>query len=422
MRKHYRWMAICGLVAGWAPAAEAWPATSLAASLVEPAGQQSARLERAKDLIAEEQWLRAIAELRAAAEDPKEPHKDEALFWLAHSQHQARQFEAALATIRRLEQGHPKSRWLRPARSLSLEIAQRLGRTDILWLAAAPEAPPPPPAPPPVVARPAPPAPPVKGTPPAPPPSATAPPPALPLAAPPAPAPVPPPPARVFTRPGVTAWVLEPFSDTDLRIQALGTLIRTDAEKAIPVLKEIALDGENPDPARRAIFVLAHSGRPEARSTVVEVARSGPEPVRIAAVRELGRIVGENVTRELLEVYSSAGVPVRHQVVRALGERAETAALLRIVQQERNAQVRDVAIATLGAAGGRDQLTVLYAGAGANVRRAAIEGFFNARADEDLIRIARTERDATLRQEAIDKLRLLFTPKALEFLKEIEGR
>ena len=30
--------------------------------------------------------------------------------------------------------------------------------------------------------------------------------------------------------------------DTDLRIQALGSLIKTDAAKVIPILKEIALE------------------------------------------------------------------------------------------------------------------------------------------------------------------------------------
>jgi HEAT repeat protein len=391
MMTHYRWMAICGLVAGWAPAEAAWPAASASAALVERIGQQSVRLERAKDLIADEQWLRAIAELRAAAEDPKEPHQDEALFWLAHSQHQARQFEAALETIRRLERGHAKSRWLRPARSLSLEIAQRLGRTDVLWLAATP--PPPPPSPPPPAVAPA-------------------------WSA---PSPPPPPPApRILTRPpGAAAWVIEPFADADLRVQALGTLIRTDADKAIPMLKEIALDSENPDPARRALFVLAQSGRQEARSTVVEVARSGPAALRVAAVRELGRIAGTGITSELLQVYSTADGPVRHQVVYSLGERAETRALLRIAQQERDTQLRDVVITTLGAAGGRAQLNVLYTHATPDVRRAVIAGLFNARADDDLIRIARTDKDAGVRQEAVEKLRLLGTPKALAFLKDI---
>jgi hypothetical protein len=405
MMKNYGWLVVGGLVTGWMPSAEAAvrPAGVRAVRVAEASAQQSARLERAKDLIAEEQWLRAIADLRAAAEDPKETQKDEALFWLAHSQHQARQFEAALQTIRRLEQAHTRSRWLRPARSLSLEIAQRLGRTDVLWLAARPAPAPPPPLPP---------APHAKGAPPAPP--------APPVEAPPPAPPMPPAPRMYARSPAAPAWVLEPFTDADLRIQALGTLIRTDADKAIPILKEIALDAENPDPARRALFVLAQSGRPEARSTVVQVALNGPETVRNAAVRELGRIAGTNVTRELLQVYSSGDVPVRHQVVYALGERAETAALLRIAQEEPNAQLRDVAITTLGAAGGRDQLNVLYTRASGEMRRAVIAGFFNARADEDLIRVVRTERDAKVRQEAIDKLRLLGTPRALAFLKTLD--
>ena len=62
------------------------------------------RLERAKDFIADEQWERAIEELKAAAADPKERNKDEALFWLAHSQNQARDLAAAVQTIRGLEQ------------------------------------------------------------------------------------------------------------------------------------------------------------------------------------------------------------------------------------------------------------------------------------------------------------------------------
>jgi hypothetical protein len=53
-----------------------------------------------------------------------------------------------------------------------------------------------------------------------------------------------------------------------------------------------------------------------------------------------------------------------------------------------------VVITTLGAAGGREQLNVLYTRAAPDVRRAVIAGLFNARADEDLIRIARTDRDA----------------------------
>lgn len=367
-----RWLAAAlgvALACGAVPAAHAEPL-------------ESQRLERAKDFIADEQWLRAITELRAAAADPKETQKDEALFWLAHSQNQVRQHVAALETIGRLERAYPLSRWLRPAQSLSLEIAQRLGRRDVLWYTARPAPPPPPP-------------------------------------------PAPPSPPRFILRSGEAGmpslWVAQAFSaDQDLRIQALGSLISTDAEQVIPILKEIALDGSHPEPARRALFVLAQSGRPEAQSTVVEVARTGPESVRIAAVRELGRLEGTRVATDLLQVYSTADTPVRYQVVSALGERAATAALLRIVEQERNPQLREVAITTLGTAGGREQLNVLYARSSADVKRLVIAGFFNARAEDDLIRIARTDRDPALRQEAIGKLRIMGTPAALRFLKTVD--
>lgn len=85
--------------------------------------------------------------------------------------------------------------------------------------------------------------------------------------------------------------------DTDLRIQALGSLMQTDAVRVIPMLREIALSGDDADDARRALFMLAQSHRPEARATVVEMASSGPEPVRVAAVRALGARADDELIR-----------------------------------------------------------------------------------------------------------------------------
>jgi len=92
---------------------------------------ESQRMERAKDLIADEQWARAVDELKAAAADPKETNKDEALFWLAHSQKESRDFSGAVETISRLERTFPASVWVKPARSLRIEIAQRLNRNAV---------------------------------------------------------------------------------------------------------------------------------------------------------------------------------------------------------------------------------------------------------------------------------------------------
>ena len=278
--------------------------TLLGAPALRAASAESDRLTRAKDLIGDEQWLPAIQELKAAVADPRERNRDEALFWLAQCESEARDTAAAVATIQQLERDFPHSAWVKPARSLRVELAQRLRRNECC------------------------------GTPRRllhrrrlprrrrlPPHHRRVPPRHHALRA----LPPPPPPA----------WMPEgDLPDMDLRIQALGSLMHTDALRVIPMLKEIALSGSSPDESRRALFLLAQSSRTDARATVLEVAKTGPEPVRLAAVRELGRLGGPAVSDDLLQVYATANDRVKYQVVTALGQRDAAAALMRIAQSE----------------------------------------------------------------------------------------
>ena len=98
-------------------------ALAFQAGAAAAAAPDSARLGRAKDYIADEQWTRAIAELRAVVADPKDKSRDEALYWLAHSLNQAGDSAAAITTIRRLEREYPTSLWVKPAGSLRVDIA-----------------------------------------------------------------------------------------------------------------------------------------------------------------------------------------------------------------------------------------------------------------------------------------------------------
>jgi len=217
-------------------------------------------------------------------------------------------------------------------------------------------------------------------------------------------------------------WVSElTTADTDLRIQALGSLMQTDAKRVTPILREIALAGDNPAEAGRAVFVLAQSGRPEAHTTVLEVARAGPESVSVAAVKELGRFGGPRTADDLLKVYETGKPRVKYQVVNALGERAATQALYHIVQTESDSGLRNVAIVTLGRAGGREQLQRLYRRAPTDAKRPIITGLFNARAENELIAIAERETDPVIRREVLARLRLLGTPKAKEYLEKTQS-
>ena len=360
------------LALGWAAGAQGF----VAPSSLESAAPESKRLSRAKDLIADEQWARAIDELRPAVADSKEPRRDEALYWLAHSLNQSGDQAAAVETIGRLEREFPSSMWVKPARSLRIEIAVRLNRSDVLWWTALP------PSPPAVSVK-------VE--------------PRVQMRMPKQPAVAPPP----------KLWYPDKFDpDADLRIQALGALMKTDAEKVVPILGQIAFESDNPGPAMRAVFMLAQSSLPTARETVVRVAMTGPEPVRIAAVRDLGRFGGPETSKDLLSVYTTANEPVRLQIVKALGERADGVALLQIVESEQDGTLRFSAIAGLGQAGGAAKLARMYKTASQPRKRPIIVGLFRARADVELIQICDAEPDPSLRHEALERLRLLGTPKA----------
>jgi hypothetical protein len=385
----------------------------------------SKRLAQGKDYITDEQWTRAIAEFKAAADDPREKNRDEALFWLAHCEHQSGDDSSAIQTIARLERLYPTSRWMRLARSVRVEIAQRMRRDDVLWAMVAPPAAaatPVRPAAPPRAATPAPPmAPPQPGTalPPTPPSVA-------PVRIPPPPSPPrpgqPPAPVAYVPSPGPDFWVgiIPDSGDQAIRIEALAGLIESHGDRAIPLLRDIALDPNSPDEARRAVFVLARSQRTDAHNTVIEVARTGAEPVRLAAIREIGRFQDVNASTELMRVYSMGGTPrMKRQVVSSLGERADNAALFRIVRAEPDPTVRDMAIITLGRLpDARAQLRVLYIQAPRESREAVISALFAARDDEELIRIASSEKDPLFRQRARQQLRLLATPRAVKFLAD----
>jgi hypothetical protein len=60
----------------------------------------------------------------------------------------------------------------------------------------------------------------------------------------------------------------------------------------------------------------------------------------------------------------------------------------------------------------------MYKTASPQGKRPIIVGLFTARADGELIRICEAERDTELRNEALERLRLLGTPKAKEYLQK----
>jgi hypothetical protein len=338
----------------------------LGAALANASPPDSERLGRAKDFIADERWTRAIAELRVVVADAKEPSRDEAAFWLAHSLNQVGDPAEALKVIEGLERDFPRSRWLKPARSLRIEIAHRLQRTDLLWRVAAPPAGPGP-----------------SGTgPTGPPPGGKSPtgrgptgrPPGRPKAA---------PKGTVETAAAAPAALAAEMvisaDEAELRLYALSGLMSTDAQRVVPILREIALKTDDEAQARRALLVLAQSDRPDARKTIAEVARSGDETRQSAAVRVLAYQGWPEAEQVLLDIYRASTPHVKRQVIRAFGS-----------------------------AGARMQLRRLFdTSKDVELKQAIINALFAAGAQSELERIAKSDRDEEIRRAASAKLKLV---------------
>lgn len=280
------------------------------------------KLDRARLLIFDRNWPKAVAELKRVAEDRKEPLRDEALFWLAHSLFQMGDPAEALRVIERLERDHPRSRWVLPAASLRAQIATRTWRPEILWD---------------IVVRPAP-------APPAQPASPSrvsvaprgerprnprlAPRPPAPPAAPEAPLP----PALTFI---------------DVKIQALSGLLVREPERAVPVLREIVVEAMETPQARRALFVLGMSPHEEAREAIVHFAQTGPDQLRVVAVEQLGRWRTLTARNVLTSVYESGSERVKLEVLRSLGEARADRELIRLARSEADEGLREYAVAQL---------------------------------------------------------------------------
>src|SRR5207244_1300967 len=83
--------------------------------------------EQGTDAIDDEEWTRAIDIFKRVVA-MKGKRTDGALYWLAYAQTKAGRGAEALQTIATLEGSHPKSRWIRDAKALEIDIKQSSGQ------------------------------------------------------------------------------------------------------------------------------------------------------------------------------------------------------------------------------------------------------------------------------------------------------
>jgi HEAT repeat protein len=210
-------------------------------------------------------------------------------------------------------------------------------------------------------------------------------------------------------------------NDEELKLLALSGLMNADPDKALPIVKNMLAGSPSPKLMDRAMFVLAQSGKPEARQVLVDIAKSSPNPdLQKHAIRNLGLFGGPESQQTLVDIYStSQNIEARKAVLQALMLSGDRSKVSEVARKEPTPELRREAIQQLGVMGGRDELWQIYqTEKDSSVRRAVINSLFISGGVDQLGELATKETDPGLRREAIQKLGLT-GPNSAPLLKNI---
>ena len=271
---------------------------------------------------------------------------DAALYWKAYSQRKAGKPAEALATLRHLGGAHPKSSWMDDARALEQEIRGESGK--------------------------------------------------------------PPNPAAE--------------EDEELKLYALNGLLAADSERAVPLLLKFLAGSHSPRLKEQALFVLSQSDSPEARKTLVEVARGSRYPeLQRKAIDSLGISGDSAAVQALAEIYAATDKPgVKIAILDAYLVADERGRVFAAARDEKDPQIRRKAISQLGPMDATQELRQLYRSeTSPGLRMAILDSLAVADEVDALIEIAREEKDPALRRKAISGLGINDSPKASAALKSI---
>ncbi|HEY7387354.1 MAG TPA: HEAT repeat domain-containing protein [Bryobacteraceae bacterium] len=109
--------------------------------------------------------------------------------------------------------------------------------------------------------------------------------------------------------------------DEELKLLALNSLVRSDPQRAMPILENLLKGSQPPRLKERALFVLIQTNSPEGQQLLAQMARGNSNPdLQLKAIQYLGMAGNQqNSGQTLAEIYSATSdVEVKRAVINAL--------------------------------------------------------------------------------------------------------
>jgi hypothetical protein len=214
-------------------------------------------------------------------------------------------------------------------------------------------------------------------------------------------------------------------SDEDLKMLAIQGLMNSDPDRALPLLEKVLNGAGTPREKSKALFVIAQSGKPEARQILVRIAggQSNPDLQR-KAVEYLGMFGGGEARKTLAGVYAkSSDEGVKRAILRSYMISGDKDDLFAAAKSEKDDTLRREAIRQLGLVHGVDELQQLYQKENStDLKREILQAFFLAGDSKRLVEAANGEKDPELRRAAIRNLGLIRSADSAQALKAIYAK
>lgn len=352
------------------------------------------------------QWDQAVAAFSSSAKNAGS-NADGALYWKAYAQNRAGNSQAALLTIAQLRSEYARSRWLKDARALEVEVRAQAGAPvspgaetdDDLKLLAVNSL--------------------MQSN-----------------------------PAAAFP---VVEKVLTSNNSEKVKEQALFVLTQNSSPEASKLLTSIASGRSNPDLQIKAIRLMGMTGSDESRKALASIYTSNPDvrvkrailqsfmqtgsrdfllnaaksesnpELRADAIRQLAMTGG---AEQLWQLYrSSASIEDKKAILKSMFLSGDSSRLIEIARSDNNPELRTAAIQSLGLMGGNgkgDELVGIFENdKDQHVRKAVLNALFLQQNGKALVDLARREKDPGMKKEIVSKMALVHSPDVEKYMMEL---
>ncbi len=216
-------------------------------------------------------------------------------------------------------------------------------------------------------------------------------------------------------------------NDEELKLLALRGVMQADPDKGVPIIEKMLAGGASPRVRDRALFVLSQSRSARAREVMLNTAKNNNNPdLQRSAIRYLGMMGGAEDREALNTIYrGAADVSVKRQILQAYFMSGNVDRTVEIARTEKDNDLRRAAIRNLGmmrspGASTGDALIGIYKADGSSdIKIAVVNALFMQRNGKALVDLARAEKDASLKREIVQKLSIMKTPEATDYMLEL---